>query len=138
MASQHNFFETLKINYGNSTHTLFKQIWKDNEKLSKMFARKDFLLKCKSYGVFPAHIKQSFKNAYNLIEERSPYKSKMFRNITEFQSKTLAVEIKQTFYKIKCLRTRLTENCNEAAKRTPRNACLSLFNRRKSSRICSK
>jgi phenylpyruvate tautomerase PptA (4-oxalocrotonate tautomerase family) len=45
----------------------------------------------------------------------------MFRNISEFQSKTLAVEIKQTFYKIKCLRTKLAENCNKAVNETPRN-----------------
>ena len=97
------FYETIDREFGTTVRNQLKDFADCNRKRCNMEARKEFLLNCRRNGVFPAHIQNSFKCVYDLMEERSPYLKKLGKCIAKFKKTILNLEIQQTFYKIKVL-----------------------------------
>ncbi|XP_039430331.1 uncharacterized protein LOC120413525 [Culex pipiens pallens] len=101
---QVGFFEHITMNFGQETTTKFKHYALNNTRLSNMTTRKNFLIQCRRKGVFPAHIVNTLKCTHPLLEDRSPYMGKLQRIMDKFKKALLNIEIKHTFYKIKCLK----------------------------------
>ncbi|XP_058445859.1 uncharacterized protein LOC131427008 [Malaya genurostris] len=110
MANIHNgFFKLMNSYYGYNTAQLFKVYAQLNRKLCNMSIRKYFLVQCRKTGLFPNHIVNSLKCIHPLLEERSPYTHKLQRTTERFKKSILNIEIKQTFFKIKCLHRELDQ-----------------------------
>lgn len=104
MADIHgSFFNQVEYNYGHDTARHFKDYASHNAKLCNATVRKDFLLECRRKGVFPAHIINTMKCIYPLLEEGSPYVSKLEKIINRFKKSLLNIEIQHTFHKIKTI-----------------------------------
>lgn len=97
------FYERMSRDYGTNTRNTLKTYADFNKKHCNMTVRKNFLIDCRRKGIFPAHIQQSFKCVFALLEENSPYTNKLQRCITHFQKTILNLEIKHTYYKLKRL-----------------------------------
>lgn len=100
-----------------------------NRKLGNMAVRKDFLLKCRRNGVFPTHIVNSFNCVLPLLEENSPYLSELQRHANRFKKAILNVEIKHTFYKMKQIKTFLSNLKTSICEHIPEPASLEFFHR---------
>lgn len=100
---QDSFFNQIASNYGTNTARYFKDYARDNVKLCNMTVRKDFLLECRRKGVSPAHIINTMKCVYPLLENGSPYIPKLDRIVGRFKKALLNIEIQHIFHKIKTL-----------------------------------
>lgn len=102
------FFNSIQRNFGGTVKAHFKEYADCKRKLSSMIARKEFLVRCRRNGVFPAHLQNSFNCLFELLEERSPFLNKLQRCVERFKKSILNLEIKHTFHKIKRLRNEQT------------------------------
>ncbi|XP_062541373.1 uncharacterized protein LOC134209403 [Armigeres subalbatus] len=105
MADLHgSFFKQIENNFGHDTARAYKDYATNNIKLANMSVRKDFLLNCRRNGIFPAHIINTLKCIYPLLEEGSPYIPKLDRLVGRFKKALLNIEIQHTFHKISKLK----------------------------------
>lgn len=101
------FFNSIDRDYVSTVKAHFKHYADINRKLCSMTTRKEFLTRCRRFGVFPAHIQNSFKFLFELLEDRSPFLNKLQRSVTRFQKTVLNIEIQHTYYKISQHNTQL-------------------------------
>lgn len=79
---------------------MFKEYANNNRKLANAITRKEFLIRCRSSGLVPNHIINTFKCTFSLLEAQSPYTGKLQGILDRFQRSVLNVEIQNTFNKI--------------------------------------
>jgi hypothetical protein len=67
MAANSNFFDYLRNHFGDNTVVNFKEYITTREKIENATGKKEFFLKCRSYGIIPNHINNNMKCTYQLI-----------------------------------------------------------------------
>ena len=104
-----SFYSRIDQQFDHIVTKCFKQYASTNTKLAKMVSRKNFLIRCRKDGIFPAHITNSFKCVYSLLEENSPFLNKLTKHIHKFRRSILSIEIQNTFHKINNLNRELQQ-----------------------------
>lgn len=107
MASNNKFFNQLREIYGNDVVSTYKKFADTNRKLNTQLHRKIFLIKCRKYNVFPAHISNCTNNIYYLLNTEHPFKKDIDRATYRYKKNIINIEIKITFYTINKLRDEL-------------------------------
>lgn len=102
------FLEKIRISFGHSAVLLFKEYMKINSKLASYTSRKSFLIKCRRFGLYPAHIVKNIKCLFNSLEPNMPFNNKIQKIEDDIKRRILNVEIEITFWKISSLNKLLT------------------------------
>ncbi|XP_055685769.1 uncharacterized protein LOC129791573 [Lutzomyia longipalpis] len=97
-----SFFKSVESSSGPQASS-FKLLAKLHLKQVRALAKKDFLLKCRRFGLFPPHISNCFNCLNNTLVTSSPFTDRWERIIVEFKNKTLNLEIKQVHWELKQL-----------------------------------
>ena len=82
---------------------LYKSYARTINKLCVQCSRKDFLRRCKKFGLHPTHIQNTFRCINGLLESASPYRGKLQKAMDRFKRTILNIEISDTFHNIKKL-----------------------------------
>jgi hypothetical protein len=93
-----NFFTNIKNIYGTEVCDNLKTFSNNTRKLASMMARKIFLVKCRSSGIFPKHIVNNIKCINGLFSMDNPHIKKIENIQYVFRRKILSQEITYTFY----------------------------------------
>lgn len=103
------FYDEIKNNYGNGVVIDLKLWANSNTRMAKANSRRNFLLRCRSHGIIPRHIKQNIKCIYNLVGENAEDSRKAINLGNKVASKLLNLEISIIIKKINSLRASLAK-----------------------------
>ncbi|GAB0098762.1 hypothetical protein DMENIID0001_145580 [Sergentomyia squamirostris] len=91
-----SYYKEIETNYGSTTSESFKRIAKLNKKKARFTSRKEYLCDCRSKGVVPIHIYNSFKGVRDLFTTESTRLRSIDRRLLQFHKQTLNTEINLT------------------------------------------
>ncbi|XP_044751208.1 uncharacterized protein LOC123311365 [Coccinella septempunctata] len=97
------FYDEMKNTYGEVTVRDLKSWANLNTRLAKARCRRNFLLRCRSTGVIPRHIKQNIKCINNLIGDNAGDNRRALALSNKVSSTLLNLEISVTIKKINSL-----------------------------------
>jgi hypothetical protein len=83
LAAPFHFFDYLRNNFDVSIVKDYKNYGTVMEKLINAYARKEFLLKCRSFGIIPCHINNSLKCTFALLKMNSPFKKQLDNRVSK-------------------------------------------------------
>lgn len=97
------FYEDIGNNFGIGVVQDLK-LWANlNNRMARTNCRRNFLLRCRSHGVTPRHIRQNIKCINNLVGENAEDNRKALALNNQVTSKLLNLEISMTIKKINSL-----------------------------------
>ncbi|XP_058827585.1 uncharacterized protein LOC131687512 [Topomyia yanbarensis] len=106
---------------------LYKSYAQAVGKLCAQLSRKEFVRRCRKYGLNPTHIQNSFRCINGLLEDASPYRGSLQKAIDRFKRTIINIEIKDSFYKIKQLEETKVSLVSQITQATPPHICNSFF-----------
>lgn len=119
--SSQGFFKHIRQEYGMVNWQNTKTYFNLTKKLASMINRRIFLLRCRTYGVFPKHITNNVSNINNLMTGPHPFTTKANKLLESLKKSILNIEIDITCWKIKQLRTQTSHNERSLRLRLPQD-----------------
>ncbi|XP_055543625.1 uncharacterized protein LOC129729166 [Wyeomyia smithii] len=129
MASNVNLTTSFYNSLPPSHRKLYKSYAQTVNKLSAQCIRKDFLRRCKKFGLHPTHIQNTFRCINGLLEDASPYRGKLEKAMDRFKRTILNVEISDSFHKIKTLEKTKATLTSKITQVSPSNTYTHFFER---------
>jgi hypothetical protein len=128
MAFIDNFYESLRIEFGQNTCKLFKQYVKINARIARLAARKIFLQNCRDNYVYPSHITNNLRCIYTSFNGNSKFIRKVDKTFSTFKIKLIILELEKTYNDIAHWDKKRAETFEWIKQNTPSNIHTSFLN----------
>ena len=119
MSGIHSFFDEIKNNFGEATHSSVKQVTRLNEKLIRLQNRRKFLTQCRTAGVFPRHVQLHIPCLQQVYDGNPQFHRHADKIANRFKRSILSLEIRITHHTIREHERRLQYNTNILKERLP-------------------